>query len=622
MGKWERSIAAPVEKNPLLCSKLADNASDFWLALPLVQALLPALRPSINSSDPIDEDLSLWKQPFVQKALSQIVGTSSSSVYRPLLSACAGYLSSFSPSNGRAACVLIDLCSGVLAPWMPQVIAKIDLALELLEDLLPVIQGTHHSYARARAALKYIVLALSEVMDDILVKYKDAKHQVLFLVEMLEPYLDPAITPAQSIIAFGNVSSVVLENQEKNCAIALNVIHTAVLKPAVLPSLEAEWRHGSVVPNELAVVGHLEQKDDKKIEESGSNSSSRKGGESRSPQNGDQSFSVIYPDINQFFPNLQKEFEVFGESILEAVALQLRSFSSAIVPDLLCWFSDFCSWPFFREENQPFCRRSTGFAKGFVAKNAKAIVFYVLEAIVAEHMEALVPEVPTLVLYLLFLNASLCIVDQWISQLCGRSIHTYHECEGSLIDLFSFMLCHPEPEQRFIALKHLGRLMSQDGHSGSALLCSSICDKVASSVSKSFACEPIISALVSGTWDQVALLVSSDPSQRLRIHAMALLVNYVPFSERRNLQSFLAAADTVLQCLTKLSQPTCEGPLAQLSIILFAKRFPVSLEKRTCQALCRLRNEGDEAKEIKAGIQKFTPYPPSFHTCMSGINKG
>ncbi|KAK6804186.1 hypothetical protein RDI58_001970 [Solanum bulbocastanum] len=1420
---------------PLLCSKLADNASDFWLALPLVQALLPALRPSINSSDPIDEDLSLWKQPFVQKALSQIVGTSSSSVYRPLLRACAGYLSSFSPSNGRAACVLIDLCSGVLAPWMPQVIAKIDLSLELLEDLLPVIQGANHSFARARAALKYIVLALSGVMDDILVKYKDAKHQVLFLVEMLEPYLDPAITPVQSIIAFGNVSSVVLENQEKNCAIALNVIHTAVLKPAVLPSLEAEWRRGSVVPSvllsvlephmqlpsdvdlrqspsvellgpqllnvlplssvlrnagassrsgshedsdakvdsdmtgkgdipeevnllfsppelnrislvsgtlekkcrdfssdvkkeinhivekstnnqfdngllsaidntveysnlhddyfqlvsyrdcqmkasefrrlaldlhsqceitpeghdaaidalllaaecyvnpffmvssrdsspimnklstkkpcknhevsvlrelfeedndfkivadlerkrdkfvleimleaaeldrkyqqnqngkfttsyvdgndekldlsqqdiksadaitllrqnqalicdflihrlqkeehptheillqillfllhsgtrlncppvlivdtiiksaehlnqqlrtfyyqlkegtvqfnewklqavrhrwillkrliiassgcdegselsinyrsgfrfanlvpasawlhkipafssstsplarflgwmaisrnakqyqkeklflvsdlsqltyllsifsdELAVVGHLEQKDDKKIEESGSNSSSRKGGESCSPQNGDQSFSVIYPDINHFFPNLQKEFEVFGESILEAVALQLRSFSSAIVPDLLCWFSDFCSWPFFREENQPFCRRSTGYAKGFVAKNAKAIVFYVLEAIVAEHMEALVPEVPTLMQVLvsfcrssycdvsflssvlqlvkpiisfslgkcsanenlvsddlclnleslcfdelfdiikdenhntpredglcrampIFVLASvfpdlslqrkvellqssiscadfascepttsfydylcayqavvrncrvllletlrgwgvipysisplsemdsapcdnrseqhstflldiystemnernmddhavvnkkshlkvvevvrflkdlealisklnptiercfrihhklaeslalvsaesfvysrcLCLVaekvtisegseegillkmesisdftdfwkisleglaemilllqknhlwelasvilgsvlavpqrfslhsvisnvcsavknflhgapsiawrlhsDQWISQLCERGIHTYHECEGSLIDLFSFMLCHPEPEQRFIALKHLGRLMSQDGHSGSALLCSSICDKVASSVSKSSACELIISALVSGTWDQVALLASSDPSQRLRIHAMALLVNYVPFSERRNLQSFLAAADTVLQCLTKLSQPTCEGPLAQLSIILFAsiclyspvedislipeniwssiesfalggnERFPVSLEKRTCQALCRLRNEGDEAKEM------------------------
>ncbi|XP_075094967.1 uncharacterized protein LOC107818245 isoform X5 [Nicotiana tabacum] len=1343
---------------PLLCSKLADNTSDFWLALPLVQALQPALRPSINSSDPIDEDLSLWKQPFVQKALSQIVGTSSSSVYRPLLRACAGYLSSFSPSNGRAACVLIDLCSGVLAPWMPQVIAKIDLALELLEDLLPVIQCARHSFARARAALKYIVLALSGVMDDILVKYKDAKHQMLFLVEMLEPYLDPAITPVQSIIAFGNVSSVFLEKQEKNCAIALNVIRTAVQKSAVLPSLEAEWRRRSVAPSvllsvlephmqlpsdvdlrqspsaellgpqllnvspcsggassrsgvhddsdakvdsdmtaqadmpeevsllfappelnrislvsgslekkctdlssdvkkeinhideqatnnqfdngalsasdytveysnlhadyfqlvsyrdcqmkasefrrlamdlhsqceitpeghdaaidalllaaecyvnpffmmssrdsssimnklstkkpsknyevsvlrnffeedndfkivadlerkrdkfvleiileaaeldrkyqqnldgkcltpyvegndeklelsqqdiksadaitllrqnqallcdflihclqeeehptheillqillfllhsgtrlnclpelvvdtiiksaehlnqqlrsfyyqlkegtgqlnerklqavrrrwillqrliiassgcdevselsinyrsgfrfanlvpasawlqkipafssstsplarflgwmaisrnakqyqkerlflisdlpqltyllsifsdELAVVGYLEKKDDKKIEESGSNSNSRKGAESCSPQSGDQSFSVIHPDISQFFPSLQKEFGVFGESILEAVALQLRSLSPAIVPDLLCWFSDFCLLPFVREENQLSCSKSSGFAKGFVAKNAKAIVFYVLEAIVAEHMEAVVPEVPTLMQVLvslcrssycdvsflssvlqlvkpiisyslgkcsanenlvsddsclnlealcfdelfdiikdenqstpredglcramsIFVLASVfpdlsfrrkvellqssiscadfascgpttsfhdylcayqaivgncrvllletlrawgvipCTISQlsetdisapcddrseqystFLSDICCCStemnetnmddnaglnkksqlkvaevgivlkdlealisklnptiercfrIHhklakslalvsaesfVYSRCltlvaekvpvsegsEGILLKTESdFTYCWKisleglaetilvlqenhlwelasvilEPEQRFIALKHLGKLISQDGHSGSALLCSSIRDKVTLSVSESSACEPIISAIVSGTWDQVALLASSDPSQRLRIHAMALLVNYVPFSERRNLQSFLAAADTVLQCLTKLSQPKCEGPLAQLSIVLFAsaclyspvedislipeniwssvesfalggnERVPVSLEKRICQALCRLRNEGDEAKEM------------------------
>lgn len=78
--------------------------------------------------------------------------------------------------------------------------------------------------------------------------FQDAKHQMLFLVEMLEPYLDPAITPVQSIIAFGNVSSVFLEKQEKNCAIALNVIRIAVQKSAVLPSLEAEWRRRSVAP--------------------------------------------------------------------------------------------------------------------------------------------------------------------------------------------------------------------------------------------------------------------------------------------------------------------------------------------------------------------------------------
>ncbi|KAI5344465.1 hypothetical protein L3X38_012342 [Prunus dulcis] len=69
---------------PQLCSKLADRTSDFC-------------RPS----DIVDDSFSQWKQPIVQQALSQIVATSCSSLYRPLLHACAGYLSSYSPSHGR-----------------------------------------------------------------------------------------------------------------------------------------------------------------------------------------------------------------------------------------------------------------------------------------------------------------------------------------------------------------------------------------------------------------------------------------------------------------------------------------------------------------------------------------
>ncbi|CAI9095013.1 OLC1v1030865C1 [Oldenlandia corymbosa var. corymbosa] len=239
---------------PVLCNKLADNVSDFWLALPLVQALLPALRPYISSSDQIDDSFSQWKQPFIQHALYQIVATSSSSVYRPLLRAFAGYLASFSNSHAKAATVLIDLCCSVLAPWMALIVAKVDLAVELVEDLFGEIQGARVSFARARAALKYIVLALSGRMDDVMTKFKDAKHQVLFLVEMLEPSLDPAMTPVKSVISFGNVSSMFLEKQELNCAIALDVIRAAVNKPAVLPSLEAEWRRGSVAPSVLLSV--------------------------------------------------------------------------------------------------------------------------------------------------------------------------------------------------------------------------------------------------------------------------------------------------------------------------------------------------------------------------------
>ncbi|CAJ1948824.1 unnamed protein product [Sphenostylis stenocarpa] len=272
---------------PVLCSKLAERCSDLWAALPLVQALLPALRPWVsNSFDVVDDTFSQWKQPIVQQALSQIVASAISVTYQSLVHACAGYLSSYSPSHrdssrtlqephmeeieilniavhARAACVLIDLCSGVLAPWMTHVIAKVDLALELLEDLLGIIQDAHNSLVRARAALKYIVLALSGHMDDILGKYKssrwfvrlaEVKHKILFLLEMLEPFLDPAIAVSKSKIAFGDLASSFPEKQEHNCTIALNIIRTAVQKPAVLPSLESEWRLGSVAPRYCIVV--------------------------------------------------------------------------------------------------------------------------------------------------------------------------------------------------------------------------------------------------------------------------------------------------------------------------------------------------------------------------------
>lgn len=65
---------------------------------------------------------------------------------------------------------------------------------------------------------------------------------------MLEPFLDPAITAMRSTIAFGDVSDIFLEEQERSCAIALTVIRIAARRPAVLPFLESEWRRGSVAP--------------------------------------------------------------------------------------------------------------------------------------------------------------------------------------------------------------------------------------------------------------------------------------------------------------------------------------------------------------------------------------
>ena len=67
-------------------------------------------------------------------------------------------------------------------------------------------------------------------------------------MEMLEPFLDPAIATSKSSIAFEDPSSSFLEKQEITCVTTLNVIRIAARKPAILSSLESEWRHGSVAP--------------------------------------------------------------------------------------------------------------------------------------------------------------------------------------------------------------------------------------------------------------------------------------------------------------------------------------------------------------------------------------
>ncbi|XP_020872334.1 uncharacterized protein LOC9306524 isoform X1 [Arabidopsis lyrata subsp. lyrata] len=237
---------------PALCHRLSENPSNLCFALPLVQALLPALRPYGSSSCDHISDFSLWGQASVQQALSQIVLMSSSPSYHPLLEACAGYLSSFSQSHAKAACLLIDLCSSVLASWTAQVIAKVDLSIELLEDLLGTLQGASQSMASVHAAIKYIVLALSGHMDNILGKYKEVKHKILFLLEMLEPFLVPAMCPVKGGTIFGDTTFT--KKEEENCAIALDIIRIAVEKPAVLPSLETEWQHGSVSPSVLLSI--------------------------------------------------------------------------------------------------------------------------------------------------------------------------------------------------------------------------------------------------------------------------------------------------------------------------------------------------------------------------------
>ena len=78
--------------------------------------------------------------------------------------------------------------------------------------------------------------------------FQEVKHKLLFILEMLDPFIDHGISVMKDTISFGGVSAMYLDKQEKSCGIALNIIRTAAKSPAVLPSLELEWRRGAVAP--------------------------------------------------------------------------------------------------------------------------------------------------------------------------------------------------------------------------------------------------------------------------------------------------------------------------------------------------------------------------------------
>ena len=77
---------------------------------------------------------------------------------------------------------------------------------------------------------------------------QEVKHNILFLIEMLECFLEPVISISEGTIAFKGASKIFKGKQQESCEIALNIIRTAVQKPAILPHLEHEWRRGSVPP--------------------------------------------------------------------------------------------------------------------------------------------------------------------------------------------------------------------------------------------------------------------------------------------------------------------------------------------------------------------------------------
>lgn len=160
--------------------------------------------------------------------------------------------------------------------------------------------------------------------------------------------------------------------------------------------------------------------------------------------------------------------------------------------------------------------------------------------------------------------------DKWLTYLFVRGMGNIDTLEDSLVDLFSTMLCHAEPEQRAVALHHLGVMVGLDTYDGAVMLSCAFHSNLGGSETAASLSESAISTLVSSTWDRVAALILSEPSMMLRSHAIALLSCYVPFVKRPQLQSFFISASNILQGMGKLSPLMEESYLTRLSLGLLA----------------------------------------------------
>ncbi|MCO5576325.1 hypothetical protein L7F22_030134 [Adiantum nelumboides] len=100
----------------------------------------------------------------------------------------------------------------------------------------------------------------------------------------------------------------------------------------------------------------------------------------------------LYPEVFGLCPSLQKQFISGALEILNAVCLQLKGVSVTALPDLLSWFSELCCHPYILEQRTDLKLHTK--IKGFAAANVRFIILRLLEVLLLEHMEAMIPELP------------------------------------------------------------------------------------------------------------------------------------------------------------------------------------------------------------------------------------
>jgi hypothetical protein len=91
---------------------------------------------------------------------------------------------------------------------------------------------------------------------------------------------------------------------------------------------------------------------------------------------------VLYPEFSRVFPSLRLEFNQFGDTLLQAIYARIEVIPRVFVPDMLSWFSEICLQPFPARQEM----------RGFTLGNARYVIMRLLEVILLEHVEAILPE--------------------------------------------------------------------------------------------------------------------------------------------------------------------------------------------------------------------------------------
>jgi hypothetical protein len=136
--------------------------------------------------------------PTADRAFMLLMTLTTNPAYAPLLKELNSYLLSGSALQENAASILLDLSVGPLAAWVPQMNTKVDLLMDILTDSLHIIQGGKKDKLRANAVILFIKLALAGHLDSHLTQFLEAKHQLLFLLQLLSKYLNALVSGTKS----------------------------------------------------------------------------------------------------------------------------------------------------------------------------------------------------------------------------------------------------------------------------------------------------------------------------------------------------------------------------------------------------------------------------------------